>query len=95
MIKDNKKLNPFLGIVIGVALIIIPMFGMISSSIFDKLSINLIMLIILPFIFVGTFFLGLNASYLGIRMLAKKMDESAMMMNRHLKIIKIWTIGDL
>lgn len=95
MLKDNKKLNPFLGIVIGVALIFIPMFGMISSSIFDKLSIDLIMLIILPFIFVGTFFLGLNASYLGIRMLAKKMDESAMMMNRHLKIIKIWTIGDL
>ena len=81
MIKDNKKLNPFVGIVIGIALIFIPMFGMISTPIFDNLSTDLFILVILPFIFTGTFFLGLNASYLGIRILAHKMDESAMMMN--------------
>ena len=80
MIKDNKKLNPFIGIAIGVFLIFFGIFGILFLF-GDILSEELFMLAMLPFVVIGTFFLGLNASYLGIRILAHKMDESAMMMN--------------
>ncbi len=80
MIKDNKKLNPFIGIAIGVFLIFFGIFG--THFLFgDILSEDLFIAIITPFISVGTFFLAFNAGYLGLKIMARKMDESASMMN--------------
>jgi len=80
MIKDSKKLNPFLGIAIGIFLIFFGVFG--TLVLFgDILSEDLYMLTVLPFIFIGIFFLASNAGYLGLRVMARKMDESASMMN--------------
>jgi len=80
MIKDNKKLNPFIGIAIGVFLIFFGIFG--TLSLFgDILSEDLFVVIIMPFVILGTFFLAFNASYLGLKILARKMDESTSMMN--------------
>jgi len=76
MIEDNKKLNPFIGIAIGVFLIFFGMFG--ALFLFGEiLSQGLFMLVMGPFIIVGVSFLFFNASYLGIRRLARKIDESA------------------
>ena len=55
MIKDNKKLNPFIGIAIGVFLIFFGIFGILFLF-GDKLSEDLYMLTILPFVIIGTFF---------------------------------------
>ncbi len=100
MIKDNKKLNPFIGIAIGVFLIFFGIFGILT--IFgDILSEELYIIALLPFIIPGTFFLGLNASYLGVRITARKIDDSAILMNPmtllkgNYIITKIKTIGDL
>ena len=80
MIIDNKKLNPFLGIAIGFVLIFFGIFGILFLF-GDKLTEDLYILTILPFIILGTFSFVINASYIGIRMLARKIDESAELMN--------------
>ena len=80
MIEDVKKLNPFIGIAIGVILIFFGIFGILILF-GDRLSEFYYILAIIPFVIPGIFFLVLNASYLGIRMLATKIDESAELMN--------------
>jgi len=80
MIKNNKKLNPFIGIAIGIFLIFFGVFGILFLF-GDKLSGDLFVLPMLPFIISGTIFLALNSSFLGIRMLSQKIHESAELMN--------------
>jgi len=80
MIEDNKKLNPFIGIVIGVFLIFFGIFLMII--LFDQeLRQGLVNLIIFPIYLTGFNFIALNAGYFGSRMLARKIDNSAQMMD--------------
>ncbi len=80
MIKYKKILNPILGVVIGISLNIFAMFGIIFLF-GDTLNEGQWMLMILPFVFVGTAFLVFNASFFGLKRLAKKIDESAAKMN--------------
>jgi len=100
MIEDNKKLNPFIGIVIGVFLIFFGIFGMIILF-GQELSQNLLKLIIFPIYLTGFYFISLNAGYFRSRMLARKIDKSAQMMdpmtllNGNYIITKIRTVSDL
>ena len=80
MIKDNKKLSPFLGILIGIVLIFFGIFGVISLW-GTKLNEGLFVLVMLPFVSVGMVFFTLNSSFLGLRMLAGRIDESAKILN--------------
>ncbi len=80
MIKDNKKLNPFLGVVIGFVFIFSGIF-IAQSIVSDNLSFYLSLIIMTPIFTVGSIFLKLNASFLGFQMLAKKLDKNAEIMN--------------
>lgn len=80
MIKDNKKMNPYFGMPIAFVLIFFGTFG-IMELFGDKLSDGLFMLSVMPLIFVGTGILIQNASFLRLRRLARKIDESATRMN--------------
>jgi len=99
MIEDNKKLNPFIGIVIGVFLIFFGIFLMIILFI-QELSQGLVNLIIFPIYLTGLYFITLNAGYFRSRKLARKIDNSAQMMDPmtllkgNYIITKIGTVND-
>jgi len=80
MIQDNKKLNPFLGVAIGFALIFVGMYGALSL-LSDILDTYLSLIIMLPIFVAGSTFLKLNSYFIGYKMLAKKMDKNAESMN--------------
>jgi len=80
MIENNKKLNPLLGIAIGIFLIFFGIFGILFLF-GDKLSEDQFILAMMPFVIIGVFFLAFNASFLGIKRFAQKIDESAELMN--------------
>lgn len=80
MIKDNKKINPILGIIIAFIIIFFGIFGILLLF-GEILSEGLYILIVIPFALVGTFFLFINVTYLGLKRLAKTIDESAAAMN--------------
>ncbi len=80
MIKDNKKLNPFLGVAIGFAFIFIGLYGALSL-LSDILDTYLSLIIMLPIFVAGSTLLKLNSYFIGFKMLAKKMDKNAESMN--------------
>ena len=80
MIKNNKRLNPFLGVAIGFVFIFLGMYGALSL-LSDILDTYLSLIIMLPIFVAGSTLLKLNSYFIGYQMLAKKMDKNAENMN--------------
>ena len=81
MIKDNKKLNPFLGIAIGLVLTFFPILGMMFTPVVNNLGFGLFMLIAIPIISIGMFLSGSNAMYLGLRTQVRYIEKRVKKMN--------------
>jgi hypothetical protein len=76
MIYHNKKINPILGVGIGIILTGFGAMGVILlfGEIWD---FWMIMLIAIPFILVGLLFMQINMSFIGLKRIATKIDDCA------------------
>lgn len=100
MIKDNKVINPFLGIAIGIFLIFFGIFGILFMF-GDIIGAGLFMLFMIPFVLVGSGFLIVNSNYprvrKQVRLIEKNLEKMNPMtyLNWNYAITKIKTVSDL